>query len=216
MVVSYRAGYEIVAEAQSVPTQGALSDRGVLALRRVCRGYGVAYANGSPLSAGRRQSGPAQYTVDATSGTYGFSAADAGANDHDILRLHPRRSRRNARSNGWPTAIATRTASASASRSLGGQETTAYQNRPVPDFVAAFARQFPPHHRQLNHAQHRNRRRQMRSNARFAKLPDTVRDGARRERSRRSRCGPSAKVKDNLSGTVLQAKSGTLRDWISR
>ncbi len=136
IVVSYRAGYEIVGEAQSVPTQApfqftAFSPYGVFA-----EDTGVAYANGSPLSAVAANPGAAQYTVDATSGTYGFSAADAGA----ALTI----------SYGYiPADLAQcalewvadryryRDRIGVASRSLGGQETTAYQNRAIPDFVVA-------------------------------------------------------------------------------
>ena len=136
VVVSYRAGYEIVAEAQSAPMQPpyqivAFSPYGVFA-----EDTGVAYANGQPLTAVAANPAAGQYTVDATSGAYGFSAADAGA----TLSI----------SYGYiPADLAQCTLEWVAdryrykdrigvsSRSLGGQETTAYQNRPVPDFVAA-------------------------------------------------------------------------------
>ncbi len=136
VVVSYRAGYEIVGETQTLPTQApfqltALSPYGVFA-----EDTGVAYANGAALSAVAANPSAGQYTVDATSGTYGFSAADANA----ALSI----------SYGYIPADLAQCALewvadryrykdriGISSRSLGGQETTAYQNRPVPDFVAA-------------------------------------------------------------------------------
>jgi len=136
VVVSYRAGYEIVAETQSAPAQApyqilAFSPYGVFA-----EDTGVAYANGRSLTAVAANPAAGQYTVDASSGTYGFSAADAGA----TLSL----------SYGYIPADLAQCALewvadryrykdriGVSSRSLGGQETTAYQNRPVPDFVAA-------------------------------------------------------------------------------
>lgn len=136
VVVSYRAGYEIVGETQLAPTRApfqltALSPYGVFA-----EDTGVAYANGASLSAVAGTPGAGQYTVDATSGTYGFSAADAGA----ALTI----------SYGYiPADLAQcalewvadryryRDRIGVSSRSLGGQETIAYENRDIPDFVAA-------------------------------------------------------------------------------
>jgi len=136
VVVSYRAGYEIVAETQSVPMQPpyqivAISPYGVFA-----QDTGVAYANGAAMKGVASSPSAGQYTVDPTSGTYGFSAADAGA----ALSI----------SYGYIPADLAQCALewvadryrykdriGVSSRSLGGQETTAYQNRPVPDFVAA-------------------------------------------------------------------------------
>ena len=49
--------------------------------------------------------------------------------------------------------------------------------------------------------------------ARFAKLPDTIRQ-ALEQKSEALALRLEQKVKDNLSGAVLQARSGTLRDSI--
>ena len=98
------------------------------------------------------------------------------------------------------------------SRSLGGQETTAYQNKPVPDFVAASLVNF----------------RRIIANCtmlsveidgadtlaeRFEKLPDKIRQ-ALAQKSEELAQRLEQKVKDNLSGAVLQGRSGALRNSI--
>jgi hypothetical protein len=136
VVVTYRSGYEIVSETQSVPMQApfqltAFSPYGVFA-----EDTGVAYANGAALKAVAANPTGGQYTVDPTSGTYGFSAADAGATLSISYGYIPADLAQCALE--W---VADRYRYKDrigvSSRSLGGQETTSYQNRPVPDFVAA-------------------------------------------------------------------------------
>lgn len=136
IVVSYRAGYEIVGESQVVPASApyqfvAQSPFGVYALDT-----GASYASGALLAPVAASPSAGQYVVDPTSGTYSFSAADAGA----AVAI----------SYGYiPADLAQcglewvadryryKDRIGLSSKSLGGQETTAFQNRPVPDFVAA-------------------------------------------------------------------------------
>lgn len=134
VVISYRAGYEIIGEAQTVPASPpyqivARAPFGAWALDT-----GVAYANGAALTPAVAP-GAGQYSVDPSSGTYGFSAAEAGA----AITL----------SYGYIPADLSQCALewvaeryrykdriGMSSRSLGGQETAAYSNKAVPDFVA--------------------------------------------------------------------------------
>lgn len=136
VIVSYRAGYEIIGETQVVPEQApfqrkALSPYGVFA-----EDTGVAYANGASLNAVAANPGAGQYTVDAASGTYGLSAADAAATLSFSYGYIPADLAQCALE--W---VADRYRYKDrigvSSRSLGGQETTAYQNRAAPDFVLA-------------------------------------------------------------------------------
>lgn len=134
VVVAYRAGYEIVGEARTAPTAApytlvALAPYGVFATDS-----GVFYANGAALAPVAANPGAGQYTVDPTSGTYTFSAADAGASV--------------ALSYGYIPADLTQCALewvaeryrykdriGMASKSLGGQETASFKLEAVPDFV---------------------------------------------------------------------------------
>ncbi len=134
VVVAYRAGYEILGETQTVPLSApyqivALAPYGDFALDT-----GVAYANGAELTPAASPAA-GQYAVDPASGTYSFSAADAGA----AVKL----------SYGYIPADLSQCALEWAadryrykdrigmsSRSLGGQETAAYSMKPMPDFVA--------------------------------------------------------------------------------
>jgi hypothetical protein len=135
IVVAYRAGYEIVGEAQSVPaaapfTLVALAPYGAFAIDT-----GVVYASGAALTPVAANPAAGQYAVDPTSGKYTFAAADAGAS---ILLSY-----------GYVPADLSQAALewvaeryrykdriGMASKSLGGQETASYRLDAMPDFVA--------------------------------------------------------------------------------
>jgi hypothetical protein len=136
VVVSYRAGYEIVAETQVVPASApfqcvALSPFGVYAVDT-----GVSYAGGRALTPIAANPSASQYTLDPASGTYGFSSADAGAAVTISYGYIPADLAQCALE--WAAdRYRYKDRIGLSSKSLGGQETTAYQNRAVPDFVAA-------------------------------------------------------------------------------
>jgi Phage gp6-like head-tail connector protein len=132
VLVSYRAGYEIVGEAWTVPTTPfqvtALAPYGNWAVDT-----GVAYAGGAAMSAVSNAPTQGQYSVSA--GVYTFASADAGAAvvlsygyipaDLEQCALEWVADRYKYKDRIGMT-----------SKSLGGQETVAYQNKATPDFVA--------------------------------------------------------------------------------
>jgi hypothetical protein len=132
VVVSYRAGYEIVGEAWTVPTTpfevAALGPYGNWAVD-TC----VAYASGAAMTPVSGTPSLGQYS--ASAGVYTFAAADAGASvlisygyipaDLEQCALEWVADRYKYKDRIGMT-----------SKSLGGQETTAYQNKATPDFVA--------------------------------------------------------------------------------
>jgi hypothetical protein len=140
VAVAYRAGYEIVGEAQTAPanapfTLAALAPYGGFAVDS-----GVRYASGGQLIPVAANPAAGQYTVDAN-GTYGLSAADAGAN---LLISY-----------GYIPADLTQCALewvaeryrykdriGVASKSLGGQETASFRLEPIPAFVAQSLKNF--------------------------------------------------------------------------
>ncbi len=133
--IAYRAGYEIVGEAQGVPaiapfTLVAQAPYGVFALDT-----GVTYANGAALTPVAANPSVGQYSIDPTSGTYTFAATDAGAS---LLISY-----------GYVPADLSQCALewvaeryrykdriGMASKSLGGQETASYRLDAIPGFVA--------------------------------------------------------------------------------
>jgi hypothetical protein len=132
VVVSYRAGYEIVGEAWTIPTAPfqvtALAPYGDWAVDT-----GVAHANGAAMTPVSGTPSQGQYSVDA--GVYTFAAADAGSAvalsygyipaDLEQCALEWVADRYKYKDRIGMT-----------SKSLGGQETVAYQNKATPDFVA--------------------------------------------------------------------------------
>ena len=135
VVVSYRAGYEIVGEAWKVPSVAPLTIVALAPYGGWAVDTGVAYAGGAALTAVAGAPALGQYSVDPTSGTYTFAAADAGKAvtlsygyipaDLEQCALEWVAERYKYKDRIGMT-----------SKSLGGQETTAYKNKAVPDFVA--------------------------------------------------------------------------------
>lgn len=133
--VAYRAGYEIVAEAQTVPLSAPYQLTAFAPYGQWAQDTGAAYANGAALTPVAAPNAAGQYAVNATTGTYNFSAADAGQAVTLSYGYIPADLERCALE--W---VAERYRYKDriglASKSLGGQETAAYQNKAVPDFVA--------------------------------------------------------------------------------
>ena len=78
LVVSYRAGYAVQGETQTVPSGAPFQVTALAPYGAWASDLGVAYcATGAALSPVSLAPGAGQYTV--TNGVYGFSAADAGA-----------------------------------------------------------------------------------------------------------------------------------------
>lgn len=136
--VTYTAGYQITAEAASVPQGGtvaALQPYGAWA-----SDGGATYAGGPALN--RVASAPAagQYAIDGA-GSYTFAAADAGRQVALTYGYVPADLANAARE--W---ILERQAYAERvglqSKSLGGQETVSYRIAAVPDFVAPVLQQY--------------------------------------------------------------------------
>jgi len=147
VAVAYRAGYEIVAEARTIPAQAPYQLVAFSPFGNWAQDTGVAYAGGGALAAVTPAVSPnppaqdpapliaGQYAVDPLSGTYSFSADDAGAAVTLSYGYIPADLEQCALE--W---VADRYRYKDriglSSKSLGGQETAAYQNRSVPDFVA--------------------------------------------------------------------------------
>ena len=130
LVVSYRAGYAVQDEAQTIPAAAPLQLPAIAPYGPWASDLGVVYtATGAPLSPVASAPGGGQYSV--SGGTYSFSAADAGQAvmlsygyvPQDVaqaaLELAADRFRAADR-------IGLR------SKSVGGQETIAYDNSAVP------------------------------------------------------------------------------------
>ncbi len=135
VMIAYRAGYEIVAEPQMVPATPPYQIQALAPYGQWAQDTGVAYAGGAALGPASSPGAAGTYAVDPTNGTYSFSAADAGL----AITL----------SYGYVPADLEQCALewvadryrykdriGLSSKSLGGQETTAFQNRSVPDFVS--------------------------------------------------------------------------------
>lgn len=133
--VAYRAGYEIVGETQTVPLSAPFQVTAFAPYGQWAQDTGAAYANGAALTPMAAPSATGQYAVNGASGTYSFSAADAGRAVTLSYGYIPADLEQCALE--W---VADRYRYKDrigiASKSLGGQETTAYQNKAVPDFVA--------------------------------------------------------------------------------
>jgi hypothetical protein len=132
VVISYRAGYEISAEAAIVPTTAPF----VVAARAP---YGpwqvdgaVAHANGAALVAG---SAPGSGVYAVSAGVYTFSPSDAGAAITLRYGYIPYDLSRCCRE--WAAErYAYRARIGQSSKSLGGQETAAFIVKDIPDFVS--------------------------------------------------------------------------------
>ncbi|MGA8170013.1 MAG: phage head-tail connector protein [Methylocystis sp.] len=133
VLVSYRAGYEIVGETQTIPLSAPFAISAFAPYGGWAVDTGVAYVGGAALVAVLGAPTQGQYSV--SNGTYTFAAADAGS----AVAL----------SYGYIPADLAQCALewvadrykykdriGMTSKSLGGQETVAYQNTATPDFVA--------------------------------------------------------------------------------
>ena len=130
--VTYRAGYEIGGEAAIVPAVAPFAVTAAAPYGAWCADGAVAYANGAPLRAALVPA-PGVYAV--LGGTYTFSPSDAGA--AVVLRYGytPADLARCCRE--WAAErYAYRARIGQSSKSLGGQETTAFIVKAMPDFVA--------------------------------------------------------------------------------
>jgi hypothetical protein len=135
VLVAYRAGYEVVGETQVVPTSAPYQLTALAPFGQWAQDTGVAYADGATLTPVASPGAAGQYAVNAATGTYSFAAADAGQPVTLSYGYIPADLEQCALE--W---VADRYRYKDrigiASKSLGGQETTAYQNKSVPDFVA--------------------------------------------------------------------------------
>jgi len=132
VVASYRAGYEITAEAATVPTTPPYAVTAAQPYGCWQLDGAVAYANGVSFTPATSP-GPGTYNVE--SGVYTFSAIDAGANivlrygyiPSDLIRACQE----------WAAErYAYRARIGQSSKSLGGQETTSFIVKDIPDFVS--------------------------------------------------------------------------------
>jgi len=135
VTVAYRAGYEIVGEAQIIPASAPYQLTAFAPFGQWATDTGAAYANGAALTPAASPSAAGQYAVNAATGGYSFSAADAGQAVMLSYGYIPADLEQCALE--W---VADRYRYKDriglAAKSLGGQETTSYRNRSVPDFVA--------------------------------------------------------------------------------
>ncbi len=140
IAIAYRAGYQILGEAATIPASGpaiftAQQPYGVFAVD-----CGVAYANGVTLTPVAANPTQGQYMIDAY-GDYTFSTADAGAavvlnygyvpQDLAACALEWAADRYRYRERVGMT-----------SKSLGGQETAAFRIAAMPDYVQQSLRSF--------------------------------------------------------------------------
>ena len=133
VVVSYRAGYEIVGEAQAIPLSAPFTIDALAPYGGWAADTGVTYAGGAAMGAVSNAPARGQYSV--SGGVYTFAAADAGAAvalsygyipaDLEQCALEWVADRYKYKDRIGMT-----------SKSLAGQETVAYQNKATPDFVA--------------------------------------------------------------------------------
>lgn len=139
IVITYRAGYQISGEMALVPFSAPYSVTAAAPYGDWAMDIGVSYANGAPLAAA--SSPPAAGQYNAAAGVYTFSAADAGAAialtygyipaDLSFCCLD------------WAAELyAYRGRMGQRSKSLGGQETSSFIVKDVPDFVASALRPF--------------------------------------------------------------------------
>ena len=125
--VTYRAGYEIVGEPATVPATPPY----VVAARAP---YGTWQIDTGLIGAS------APYV--ASAGTYTFSAADAGGGRHAELRLRAGRSRPGQPCEWVADRYVTRTRIGQSAKALGGQETTSFVVKAMPDVVDRLLRPY--------------------------------------------------------------------------
>jgi hypothetical protein len=138
--IAYRAGYQIVNEACAAPVASPYRIVAAQPYGAYACDCGVSYANGQPLTWVAANPAQGQYALDGAGG-YLFSAQDAGA---DLLLNY-----------GYaPLDLANcaiewaadryryRERIAMTSKSLGGQETTAFRISAMPEFVVMALRSF--------------------------------------------------------------------------
>ncbi|MDR3407072.1 MAG: hypothetical protein P4L68_01075 [Methylovirgula sp.] len=132
--VTYTAGYQVSAEPAVVP---AVAPYEVLAQEPYgdwANDRGIVYANGTPLTAVVSAPGAGQYTI--ADGLYTFSATDAGAGV--LLSYGYVPADLCFAAMDWIAELYNyRSRIGQQSKSLGGQETTSFIVKNVPDFVAA-------------------------------------------------------------------------------
>lgn len=134
VIVTYSAGYQVSAEAASVPASAPYEILAQAPYGDWASDVGVAYASGAPLTAVAGTPAAGQYSV--ADGTYTFAAADAGA----VIAL----------TYGYVPAdicfaamdwvaelYVYRGRIGQQSKSLGGQETISFIVKDVPPMVAA-------------------------------------------------------------------------------
>lgn len=131
IVVSYRAGYEVAAEAALVPSTAPYTVNALAPYGAWYSDGAVAYANGVALQPG---TAPVQGTYTVSSGTYTFSAADAGASLSLRYGYIPADLARACCEWAADRYVA-RSRIGQSSKSLGGQETTAFIVKAMPDVV---------------------------------------------------------------------------------
>jgi len=130
--IAYRAGYQVVNEAQAAPV-----GPGKIVAAQPYGAYacdcGVTYANGNPLTWVAANPAQGQYALDGAGG-YLTSAADAGANlllNYGYVPLDLA----NCAIEWAADRYRYRERIAMTSKSLGGQETTAFRISAMPEFV---------------------------------------------------------------------------------
>ena len=140
VTVTYRAGYQISDEPQTVPATSPASIAAAQPYGPFAVDCGVSYASGAALTPVASEPTRGQYAMD-TLGDYLFSSADAGAQvlltygyvPHDLAScaLEWAADRYRHRDRIGMT-----------SKSLGGQETAAYRITAMPDYVQQNLRSF--------------------------------------------------------------------------
>ncbi len=132
VAVSYRAGYEVSGETAVVPATAPYAVVAAAPCGRWSSDGAVTYASGAPLQPASA-SGPGVYAV--AGGTYTFSPQDAGAGI--VLRYGYIPADLARACCEWAAdRYASRARIGQSSKTLGGQETTAFVVKAMPDFVA--------------------------------------------------------------------------------
>jgi hypothetical protein len=132
--VAYTAGYQVSAEPAVVPASAPYEVLAQEPYGDWAGDCGVVYANGTPLVAVASAPGTGEYTI--ADGVYTFSAADAGV--EVLLNYGYVPADLCFAAMDWIAELYNyRTRIGQLSKSLGGQETTSFIVKNVPDFVAS-------------------------------------------------------------------------------
>ena len=132
VAVCYRAGYEVSGEVAVVPATAPYAVAAVALYGRWSSDGAVIYASGAPLQAASVP-GPGVYAV--ADGTYTFAPQDAGA--AVVMRYGYVPADLARACCDWAAdRYAARARIGQSSKTLGGQETTAFVVKAIPDFVA--------------------------------------------------------------------------------